>query len=362
MASGDRLLTAYRIVSHHLPEAAGNAAGRALLACCEGLLELGDTVRVTSWRSDPPYTGSTLPSWCDWRSPAAESRVRTRARALVRPRWDAARLRVDVEPNEVALADDPESWPAVAHAPKSIMTLHYVSRLDAGATGARSPHLLQDARSERFAVRHADRVLAYSDRVTVWGRLQGAAAVTIPIAIRVPAALPPVNRPVAACLADWRWGPNQAALSTLLALWPAVRRELPGAELLLAGRGCELIGSVPGVRVLGFVESAADVLAQAAVLAFPCPPSSGPKVKVLEAVLSARVVVTTPAGVEGLTTGPGAVVASDRDFGSALIEALRGGAGGSLGAKGRECAMAVHAPRAAAERRRAALQTVTTSR
>jgi hypothetical protein len=362
VAAGDSPLTAYRIVSHHLPEPCGSAAGRALLACCEGLLELGDTVRVTSWRSDPPANPAALPSWCDWRPLPAESRMLTRARALVRPRWDASRLAIDVAPDEVAIADDPESWAAVSHAPQAIATVHYVSRLDADALGLHSPQLVQDARAERFVARRASRSLAYSERVTSWVHGQGGHAHTIPIALRVPDALPPVQRPVAACLADWRWAPNQAALSTLLDLWPQVRQAVPGAELLLAGRGCEQVGSIAGVRVLGFVDSAADVLAEAAVVAFPCPPSSGPKVKVLEAVMSARVVLTTRAGVEGLSTGEGAVVATEQDFAAALVRLLReAGNEHGRGADGREAAAAVHAPGPATAARRAALHRVKNS-
>jgi hypothetical protein len=359
VAAGDSALTAYRVVSHHLPEPCGSAAGRALLAFCEGLLELGDSVRVTSWRSEPPTDPSALPPWCDWRRMPAESQVRTRARALLRPRWDASRLAIDVAPNEVVVADDPESWAAVAHAPHAVTTMHYVSRLDAEAIGLRSPKLVQDARAERSVARQATQALTYSERVTSWVRGQGGNAETIPIALRVPSELPLVQRPVAACLADWRWGPNQAALSTLLALWPQVREAIPGAELLLAGRGCERVGTVPGVRVLGFVESAADVLAEAAVLAFPCPRSSGPKVKVLEAVMSSRVVLTTAAGVEGLSTGIGAVVSTEPNFAAALIELLReAGDGEGRGARGRQAAVAVHSPRPAAAQRREALRRV----
>jgi hypothetical protein len=339
-----------------LPEAEGSAAGRILLAYCEGLLELGDTVRVTSWRSEPPHDPDSLPPWCEWRSAPPRGRLRSHAQALVRPRWDAARLAIDVAPHELAVADDPESWAAVAHAPNAVATVHYASSLDAAALGSRGPKGQQDTRAERFAARSAAEVFAYSERVSDSLRSKGSRVRTIPVALRVPPELPPVSRPVTACLADWRWAPNQAALSTLLALWPQVREALPSAELLLAGRGCERVGTIAGVRVLGVVDRAADVLAEAAVLAFPCPPSSGPKVKVLEAVLSGRVVVTTPAGVEGLTTGAGVAITGERGFADALIRVLReAGEGTDRGARGRQCAMTMHAPKAAAARRIASL-------
>jgi hypothetical protein len=98
------------------------------------------------------------------------------------------------------------------------------------------------------------------------------------------------------------------------------------------------------------------VLAGAAVVAFPCPPSSGPKVKVLEAIAGARTVVTTEAGVEGLCPGahPGAVI-TDAD-----PEAFAAGLGRVLGdpLAGRQAALearsaiiAVHSPRPAARTR-----------
>jgi hypothetical protein len=79
-------------------------------------------------------------------------------------------------------------------------------------------------------------------------------------------------------------------------------------------------------------------------------------VKVLEAVMSGRAVVTTPAGVEGLSVGDGAVVSSGPDFAADLITALREAAdGGDRGPAGRAVAQTVHAPRPAAASRLAAL-------
>ena len=148
----------------------------------------------------------------------------------------------------------------------------------------------------------------------------------MPIAYPVPAeALPIVDEPVAALLADWSWPPNHRALEWLLAAWPDVRDAVPAARLLLAGRHLERasVGSMAGVETLGAVASSTDVLARAAVIAFPCPPTSGPKVKVLEALAHGVPVVTTQAGVEGLVVEPGDAVAVDRrHFASGLASLL----------------------------------------
>lgn len=352
------MTAALRVVSRHLPEPEGTAAGRHLIALCEGFLELGASLRLTSWRDEPPADPAALPAWCEWRPLGWEPRLHTRVRALGRPRWDAVRLNIDVAPGEVPLADDPESWPAVAAHRDAVATLHFSAALDGKAVGARGPKVLQDIRAQRRMLRQAKQTLAQSERTATWARARGARVTCVPIALRPPPLLPNVPRPIVTCLADWRWPPNQVALSTLLRVWPQVRRAVPGAELVLAGRGDPRVGGVAGVRVLGVVPSALDVLAQASVLAFACPPSSGPKVKVLEAVMAGRPVVTTPYGVEGLSVGSGAIVADEAGFGKALASALREAAeGSSRGLEGRTAALAVHAPVPAARARLCALET-----
>jgi len=93
---------------------------------------------------------------------------------------------------------------------------------------------------------------------------------------------------------------------------------------VLAGRGSDRLplGAAEGVTVTGAVPDAAEVMAGAALLGFPCPPSSGPKLKVLDAVLHGLPVLTTSHGVEGLQC-PGVTVAdSDREFVAAAAELL----------------------------------------
>ena len=95
---------------------------------------------------------------------------------------------------------------------------------------------------------------------------------------------------------------------------------------MLAGRGLERmnVSAESGVRLIGSVSRSVDALQEASVLAFPCPPTSGPKVKVLEALAYGVPVVTTTFGVEGLwlDAGEGAVVAGIPDFATALTALL----------------------------------------
>jgi glycosyltransferase involved in cell wall biosynthesis len=345
------------LVAWHRPEPEGTPTGRCLYALGEGLVAEGHEVAVWSWTRHAP--DGPLPDWCEWRHLPPEPAWRTRGRALVRPRHDIVRAGWRLPEDAVGLADEPISWSALRGEPRSAVTFHYLTRLDAAALGRRSAKDVQDRRHEAFVARAAPAVLAFSERV---GRIAGERTRVVPIAYPVPAEpLPTVDEPIALFLANWEWPPNVAALATMLDEWPAVRSLVPDARLLLAGWGSEslAVGDVGGVEVVGPVERAADVLARAAVLAFPCPPSSGPKVKVLEALAHGVPVVTTPAGVEGLhlAGGEGAVVVHGGGFAEALAKVLADpDERRRLGATGRAAIVAHHSPVPAARARVAALR------
>jgi glycosyltransferase involved in cell wall biosynthesis len=342
------------VLSGHLPEPEGSASGRTLHAFCEGVVALGHELDVTSWRPAPP-TGELAP-WLRWQPVPAEHHLRTHARAVVRPRSDVRRLEWAPAPGAVALADEPISFAATAPFARNAVLFHCLTRLEVAAVGRRpTARDLQDMRADRRAARRAGRVLALSSRVA-----DACRGTAVPIATAVPAEpLPIVERPVAGLLAFWEWPPNRAALDVMLRTWPSVRERVPGAELLIAGRGAhELgVGTGDGVRVLGEVGRSVDVLAELAVLAFPCPDSSGPKVKVLEAVAHGLPVVTTAAGVEGLALdGGGAVVATADRWVDALVDVLRAPARrAELAEAGRAAVATHHGPVPAARARLAAL-------
>src|SRR6266508_2154799 len=116
--------------------------------------------------------------------------------------------------------------------------------------------------------------------------------------------------PRAGLIGTAAWTPTAAAVERLVErVWPLVRRELPDAQLRIAGRGMrELHLHGPGIGVLGEVPSAAEFLRSLSVLLYPLERGSGVKVKVLESIASGLPVVTTPAGAEGIDGGDGVLI------------------------------------------------------
>lgn len=334
------------IVAHHVPLPEGTAAGRSLHALVGGLRSLDHEVTVRAWAPDAP--GGDPPSWCDW-SPLRGADVRSsRWTSLRRPRGEAIAVG-DIPDADLFVADDFLSFPAIENRPRTGVSFHYASALDVAVT-RRPGRTLQDIRAERSAARAAHAALAYSPRVAAAIRAGARRAVaSVPLAVAVPpAARKPVEEPVAVLLGDWRWPPNQAAARRLVSRWPAVRAAVPAARLILAGRG-EMNLAGPGVEVRGPVATSAEVLAEASVLCFPCPRSSGPKVKVLEALGYGVPVVTTAWGAEGAVHTAGIVTAAgpafEREVASLLSDPARAAA---IGAEGRRDVLRVHGPDAAA--------------
>jgi glycosyltransferase involved in cell wall biosynthesis len=342
-------------VSRHSPRPEGTPNGRIFHALGEGLVAEGHEVEAVSWASDQPH--DDLPDWCTWRPVPPEPTWRMKARALLRPRWDVARIDWEPPAGFVPIAEDPLSYHAVAGRPGATVVFNYLTKIDAPAIRKPTPRDWQDIRHEAHVIDHAPRVLAFSERVK---RRLGGRPTVVPMAYPVPdEPLPFVEEPVALLLANWEWAPNRAALEVMLRAWPEVRAEAPAATLVLAGWGLDRLGvsSGDGVDVMGSVSRAVDALQRAAVLAFPCPPTSGPKVKVLEAVSYGLPVLTTPSGAEGLVLGPdeGAVVTGVADFPASLAALLNDPDRRRRVAKaGREAALAHHAPRPAARARVAA--------
>jgi glycosyltransferase involved in cell wall biosynthesis len=107
---------------------------------------------------------------------------------------------------------------------------------------------------------------------------------------------------------------------------PAVRRQVPEAELWLVGGIGDRIPERPGVRRLGFVDALDQVYRRAAVVVNPQQFGTGLSIKSIEALRHARPLVSTVAGSRGLEDGAGLAfrqAASAEEFGEQLVELLR---------------------------------------
>lgn len=340
----------WQFVSYHTAAPEGTAAGRQLWAVGEGLRSLGHDVGAWSWRPMAPE--ADVADWCEWAPLPTEPSWRSRARSIARPRAEVVRAHRQLPAADVFVADDPASWQAIAdrHDAIRVSTTHFDVWADRAALRDRSPARIQDLRAQRRAVRSSDLSWALSKRVA---RNVGAQAV-VPATIPMPdSGLPAVEEPVVGMLADWRWPPNVAAAGALLRGWPAVRERVPGARLLLAGRGVSPVGTAVGVEWLGEVPTTADLLQRLAVFAFPCDPTSGPKMKVMDAMAHGVAVVTTTAGVEGIEAPADAVAVAPADgvadrVAELLLDPL---ARATLARRGRDALMTGHAPVVAAQAR-----------
>ena len=63
--------------------------------------------------------------------------------------------------------------------------------------------------------------------------------------------------------------------------------------------------TLPGIELAGFVSDVRDAYNRAAIVLAPLTASAGTNIKVLEAMAMGRVVVSTPAGINGLDLAPG---------------------------------------------------------
>jgi glycosyltransferase involved in cell wall biosynthesis len=102
------------------------------------------------------------------------------------------------------------------------------------------------------------------------------------------------------------WFPNRDAVAYFAeAIFPRVRRSVPEARFLVAGRNPapDFVASFAGIPGMSFTGTVADmraVIAKAAVSVAPMRIGSGTRLKILEAAALGKAVVATTIGAEGL--------------------------------------------------------------
>jgi len=162
----------------------------------------------------------------------------------------------------------------------------------------------------------ADRTLCVTEQDReLYVAMGGRNLLTVPLGMDTEAIVPVWEAPADGpgeylFVGSFQHRPNRLAADLLLrGIWPAVRRRLPGAVLVLAGRGSRRFladagaGVAPGVRALGFVDDLTDLFRRCRLFLAPLPEGGGIKIKILEAMARGIPVVTTAVGAEGIAGG-----------------------------------------------------------
>ena len=133
-------------------------------------------------------------------------------------------------------------------------------------------------------------------------------------------------------VASLDWYPNLDAVEYLTqAIWPILKREIPGIEMnLVGGPPPEAIVKFgrkdSAFKVHGFVEDVRPYMAAAAVYVVPIRVGGGTRLKILDAMAMGKAIVSTSIGCEGLEVNDGTdIVIADgpEEFVASTAELLR---------------------------------------
>jgi polysaccharide biosynthesis protein PslH len=130
-------------------------------------------------------------------------------------------------------------------------------------------------------------------------------------------------------LASFNHQPNvDAALYFAQEIFPLIKRQLPDAEFVVAGKNppAELLAlKGAGVSCLGFVDEVGTFYGSVDLVVAPIRFGGGIKLKVLEAMACGKAVVTTSVGAEGIAeSGEGSLIVADEPdvFAEAVLALL----------------------------------------
>lgn len=128
------------------------------------------------------------------------------------------------------------------------------------------------------------------------------------------------------------WRPNLSAAEYLAKeIWPRVKERCPNARLYLAGKDppaelFRLARAGTGIEVFADPEDMRPLLARAAVFVCPVLEGGGTRVKILDAMATAKPVISTTVGCEGLRVTPGKdilVADTPREFADVVLDLLK---------------------------------------
>ena len=161
-------------------------------------------------------------------------------------------------------------------------------------------------RQERKGLRRADCIVAIQEQEADYFRqLTGREVITIGhIAPIVPVGEPTTDIPTVVFVGGNNLANRDAVSYCIKEIWPAIRSQLPGARLRIAGNICQGISGVgDGIELCGQVRELAAIYAEAHVVLNPVRAGTGLKIKSIEALSYGRPLVTTPTGALGIEAG-----------------------------------------------------------
>jgi glycosyltransferase involved in cell wall biosynthesis len=311
------------------PLAEGGAPGKVTIGLLRGLLAHGVGVRALAARQHfavPGDVPTDLPVEVVPVDP--QPPWRARLRRLRRPRGElavgefAARVREAARDADVLhLEETDTAWCDEGVATPSLVHLHYLVRRDR-PLGRPWQKAFRDglefALGERAAIRRHRCLVASSPLVAEALRRAAPEAEVVVAPLSLDPGLyrpaPLDGPPTVGIVGTAAWPPTATAIRALVEeVWPLVRRRVPEARLVVAGRRTAELGltAAEDVEVVGEIGSAREFLQSLSALVFPLERGSGMKVKVLEAMASGVPVVTTPAGAEGIEPTSGVTVFSE---------------------------------------------------
>lgn len=164
--------------------------------------------------------------------------------------------------------------------------------------------------------------------------------------------LPLPERPTAMFVGIADYPPNAEAIRALVEdIWPRVCTLVPDAEVTIVGQGARALFdqadfdqiSAAGCHILDFVPELDTVYREARIALCPIFRGSGTRIKIIEAAMRGRAVVSTTVGAEGLVFEPGReiLIADDaQGFAEACASLLTASAhAGEIGGAARERAL-----------------------
>ncbi len=265
---------------------------------------------------------------------------------------DAVADELDRKPDVVLVVwDAAAAW--LAHLPtqaRKVLSLHdaswaYLDARAAANTGLRRAVYRAEARRMRGFARtwlpRYDDVVCVSDQDAVRVRrlLPELAPAIVPNGVDLAAMPvlpdpPPDAPPTVLFTGTLDYPPNTDAAQWLARdVWPAVREQVPGARLLVAGRrppeSVRAACAATGAELHADVADLAPLYASAHVATAPLHFGGGTRLKILEAAARGRAVVSTTLGAEGLDFDPDRhlVLADDPSGFAGALVALLGDAG-----------------------------------